>query len=212
MTRCAGLRPLERRGRTRAGDRCWLFVCCALVFAMVVVGGVTRLTHSGLSITSGSPRRHAAAATADAWQEAFAKYQATPEISPGYHGMGLAEFKGNLLVGVRAPAARPCDRPRLHRALRRVPRAPADSAGSRARCFGLFVLGGLQARSGGYMVAERPRRRPARVAFRLAAHLALAFAIFAAMLWVALSLVMPERSNGRSRPRRAACAATRLPC
>ena len=73
----------------------WLLACCALVFAMVVVGGVTRLTHSGLSITEWQPivgtlppldRRD--------WQEAFAKYQATPEYRQVNHAMTLAEFKG----------------------------------------------------------------------------------------------------------------------
>jgi len=59
----------------------WLFACCALVFAMVVVGGVTRLTHSGLSITEWAPIVGTLPPLSDAaWQAAFAKYQATPEF------------------------------------------------------------------------------------------------------------------------------------
>ena len=68
----------------------WLFACCALVFAMVVVGGVTRLTHSGLSITEWQPIVGTLPPlTPEAWQEAFAKYQATPEYRQVNHGMGL---------------------------------------------------------------------------------------------------------------------------
>ncbi len=59
----------------------WLFVCCVLVFAMVVVGGVTRLTHSGLSITEWQPIVGTLPPLTDAaWEEAFAKYRATPEF------------------------------------------------------------------------------------------------------------------------------------
>ena len=73
----------------------WLFVCCALVFAMVVVGGVTRLTHSGLSIIEWQPIVGTLPPLTDAqWQEAFDKYQLTPEYRQVNQGMALAEFKG----------------------------------------------------------------------------------------------------------------------
>ena len=59
----------------------WLLACCALVFAMVVVGGVTRLTHSGLSIVEWQPIVGTIPPLGDAqWQESFAKYRATPEF------------------------------------------------------------------------------------------------------------------------------------
>ena len=71
----------------------WLFVCCALVFAMVVVGGVTRLTHSGLSIVEWQPIVGTVPPLTDAqWQETFAKYQLTPEFRQVNHAMTLAEF------------------------------------------------------------------------------------------------------------------------
>src|SRR5215210_1182727 len=58
----------------------WLLICCALVFAMVVVGGVTRLTHSGLSIVEWQPLVGTLPPLSAAdWDAAFAKYQATPE-------------------------------------------------------------------------------------------------------------------------------------
>ena len=72
----------------------WLFVCCALVFAMVVVGGVTRLTHSGLSIVEWQPIVGALPPMSDGeWQQTFEKYQLTPEYQLVNKGMGLEEFK-----------------------------------------------------------------------------------------------------------------------
>ncbi len=83
--RAAGYRPIAA----------WLFACCALVFAMVVVGGVTRLTHSGLSIVEWQPIIGTLPPLTDgAWQETFAKYQLTPEYRHVNHAMTLAEFKG----------------------------------------------------------------------------------------------------------------------
>ena len=72
----------------------WLLACCALVFAMVVVGGITRLTHSGLSIVEWQPIVGALPPLHDdAWQEAFRKYQQTPEFQQVNPGMNLAGFK-----------------------------------------------------------------------------------------------------------------------
>src|SRR6478672_6314139 len=72
----------------------WLAVCCVLVFAMVVVGGVTRLTHSGLSITEWQPIVGALPPMSAAdWNDAFEKYRATPESRNVNHAMTLVEFK-----------------------------------------------------------------------------------------------------------------------
>jgi heme a synthase len=172
----------------------WLFVCCALVFAMVVIGGVTRLTHSGLSITEWQPIVGTLPPLADAdWQEAFAKYQATPEYRQVNSAMSLAEFKGifwweyfHRLLGRAIGAAFLL--PYLWFLVRK--RIPPGYAG---RLFGVFVLGGLQGALGWYMVQSGLVDDPRVSQFRLTAHLALAFAIFAAMLWVAMSLVRPQR-------------------
>src|SRR5437763_6441430 len=76
------------------GVAAWLFACCALVFAMVVVGGVTRLTHSGLSITEWQPIVGTLPPLTDAqWQDAFGKYRLTPEYRHLNSGMTLAGFK-----------------------------------------------------------------------------------------------------------------------
>jgi cytochrome c oxidase assembly protein subunit 15 len=172
----------------------WLYACCALVFAMVVVGGVTRLTHSGLSITEWQPIVGTLPPLNDAdWQAAFAKYQATPEYQQVNKGMELAEFKGifwweyfhrllGRLIGVAffVPYA-------WFLARRQIP------AGYGGKLFGIFVLGGLQGALGWYMVQSGLVDDPRVSQFRLTAHLLLAFVIFAAMLWVAWSIAWPAR-------------------
>jgi cytochrome c oxidase assembly protein subunit 15 len=172
----------------------WLYVCCALVFAMVVIGGVTRLTHSGLSITEWQPIVGTLPPLTDAdWQSAFAKYQATPEYQQVNKGMELSEFKGifwweyfhrllGRLIGVAFFV------PYLwFLARRQIP------PGYGWRLLGIFVLGGLQGAMGWYMVKSGLVDDPRVSQFRLTAHLGLAFLIFAAMLWVAWSLRMPRR-------------------
>ena len=181
------------RGAPRA-VAAWLLACCALVFAMVVVGGVTRLTHSGLSITEWQPivGTLPPLSTAD-WETAFAKYRETPEYRQVNHAMTLAEFKGifwweyfhrllGRLIGVAFLV------PFLWFAVRR--RIPE---GYGAALAGIFVLGGLQGALGWYMVKSGLVDDPRVSQFRLTAHLGLAFVIFAAMFWVALSLLAPAR-------------------
>src|SRR5512132_4185852 len=72
----------------------WLLACCALVFAMIVVGGVTRLTHSGLSIVEWQPIVGAIPPLDETqWEATFAKYRETPEFRLRNHDMTLAGFK-----------------------------------------------------------------------------------------------------------------------
>src|SRR5215203_7162947 len=169
----------------------WLFIVAALVFAMVVVGGITRLTESGLSITEWKPISGALPPLTGAdWQHAFSLYQATPEyrVVNGPAGMTLAQFKhiywwefvhrllGRLIglvfaVGLLWFAAR-----------REIPR------GYGWKMIGLVVLGGLQGALGWYMVMSGLANRTDVSHFRLSAHLLLALAIVAALVWVALDL------------------------
>ena len=175
----------------------WLAVCCMLVFAMVVVGGVTRLTHSGLSITEWQLLAGALPPTSAAdWNEAFAKYQATPEFREVNHAMTLGEFKRifwweycHRLLG-RAVGFVFLVPYVWFAARRRIP------SGYRWPLAGIFVLGGLQGAVGWLMVASGLVDDPHVSQFRLTAHLGLAFAIFGAMLWAALSLAYP-RAPGR---------------
>ena len=79
---------------TRRAVALWLLVCAAMVFAMVVVGGVTRLTHSGLSIVEWQPLIGTVPPLSEAdWQDEFAKYRQTPEFKQVNHDMDLAGFK-----------------------------------------------------------------------------------------------------------------------
>jgi cytochrome c oxidase assembly protein subunit 15 len=173
----------------------WLLVCCALVFAMIVVGGVTRLTHSGLSITEWQPIVGTLPPLSAAdWEAAFAKYRETPEYRQVNRGMTPEAFKGifwweyghrllGRVIGVAFLV------PFLWFLVRRrIPR------GHGAMLAGIFVLGGLQGAMGWYMVKSGLVDDPRVSQFRLTAHLGLAFVIFGAMFWTALSLLVPQRA------------------
>ncbi len=172
----------------------WLLACCALVFAMVVVGGVTRLTHSGLSITEWQPIVGTLPPLTDAdWEAAFAKYRQTPEYVQVNKGMTLDAFKGifwweyfHRLLGRAIGVVFLL--PLLWFVARR-----ALPPGYGWKLAGIFVLGGLQGALGWFMVKSGLVDDPRVSQFRLTAHLGLAFVIFAAMLWVALSLLDPRR-------------------
>jgi len=174
----------------------WLFVCCALVFAMIVVGGVTRLTHSGLSIVEWQPIVGTLPPLTDAqWQQTFAKYRLTPEFRQVNHAMTLSEFKGifwweyfHRLLGRAIGVV--FFVPFLWFALRR--RIPPGYGWKFAA---IFILGGLQGALGWYMVQSGLVDDPRVSQFRLTAHLGLALAIFAAMFWAGLSLAAPRRSR-----------------
>jgi cytochrome c oxidase assembly protein subunit 15 len=168
-----------------------LFVIAALVFAMVVVGGVTRLTESGLSITEWKPVSGAVPPlTHMDWDRAFALYQGTPEYRQinGPAGMTLAQFKHifwwefvhrllGRLIGVTFGVGL------LWFALKR-----AIPKGYGWKMIGLLLLGGLQGALGWYMVMSGLSQRTDVSHFRLSAHLLLALAIMSALIWVALDL------------------------
>ncbi|MBI3918781.1 MAG: COX15/CtaA family protein [Betaproteobacteria bacterium] len=175
----------------------WLLACSALVFAMVVLGGVTRLTHSGLSIVEWQPLVGAIPPlTEHDWSELFEKYRQTPEYQKVNLGMTLAGFKGifwleyfhrllGRLIGIVFFV------PLLYFLLRRI--IDRTLAWKLA---GIFLLGALQGAMGWYMVASGLVDDPRVSQFRLTAHLVLAFLIYAAMLWTALTLLAPQRLPG----------------
>ena len=170
----------------------WLLVCCALVFAIVVVGGATRLTHSGLSITEWQPIVGTLPPlSATQWDEAFVKYQATPEYRQVNKGMSLDAFKSifwweyaHRLLGRAVGVAFAL--PLAWFVMRR--RLPPGLA---PPLVAIFALGGLQGALGWYMVQSGLVDDPRVSQLRLAAHLGLALLIFAAMFWLALSLLHP---------------------
>ena len=204
--------PVTRTQRHVAG---WLLACCALVFAMVVLGGVTRLTHSGLSIVEWQPLVGTIPPLTDGdWHQLFEKYQQTPEYRQVNAGMTLDGFKGifwleyfhrllGRLIGIAFLA------PFLYFLLRRAIDRPLAW-----KLAGIFVLGALQGAMGWYMVKSGLIDNPRVSQFRLTAHLALAFLIYAAMLWTALDLLAPQPPAGRdariARLRRAAWILTAL--
>ena len=181
-----------------------LFVVAALVFLMVVVGGITRLTESGLSITQWRPITGAVPPlSADDWNRAFQLYQQTPEYREinGPAGMTLAQFKQiywwefiHRLLGRVIGLAFAV--PLLWLAVRReIPR------GYGWKMVALLVLGGLQGALGWYMVMSGLADRTDVSHMRLAAHLMLALAIMGALIWVALDL-RRLASTGEHRPAR----------
>jgi cytochrome c oxidase assembly protein subunit 15 len=181
----------------------WLLVCCALVFAMVVVGGVTRLTDSGLSIVEWQPLVGTVPPLGqNDWDELFEKYHQTPQYKKVNLGMSLEEFKAIFWWEY------------FHRLLGRVIGLAffipflcflAKKAIDRPlglKLSGIFLLGALQGGMGWYMVKSGLVDNPHVSQYRLTAHLGLAFAIYAAMLWVALDLLNPGRgapANSRIR-------------
>lgn len=184
-------RDTPRAGGANANRavRMWLFAVAALVFLMVSLGGATRLTGSGLSITEWKPIMGAIPPLTEAhWLEAFAKYKQIPQYHHVNTGMSLEAFKAifwwewthrflGRLIGVAFFV------PLLYFALtRRIGRAQVG------RLAGIFVLGGVQGAVGWYMVSSGLADRIDVSQYRLALHLALAILILGLLLWAALSL------------------------
>ena len=176
----------------------WLLVCCALVAAMVLLGGVTRLTGSGLSMVDWRPVTGILPPLGDeAWQRTFEMYQQSPEFQKKNSHMDVDAFKGIFWLEY------------LHRVLGRliglaffVPMVWFLARGyipwSRSpRYFFMLLLGGMQGLLGWYMVKSGLVDNPAVSQYRLTAHLMSAFLILAFMWWTALSLLHP--SEGRER-------------
>jgi cytochrome c oxidase assembly protein subunit 15 len=189
----------------------WLLVCCALVFAIVVVGGVTRLTHSGLSIVEWQPIVGALPPLDEAgWQETFGKYKQTPEYRLVNPGMSLGGFKSifwweyvHRLLGRLTGAV--FFLPLLWFALRRrLPRALAW------KLAGILALGAAQGALGWYMVQSGLVDDPRVSQYRLTAHLGIAFLIYAAMLWIAFDLLFSSAGSDVRRLRRFAFALAAL--
>jgi cytochrome c oxidase assembly protein subunit 15 len=165
----------------------WLFVTAAVVFGLVVVGGATRLTGSGLSITEWKPLMGVIPPLGDqGWAVEFQKYQATTQYKDINSGMSLAAFKSiywwewthrllGRLVGVVFAG------PLLaFLALRRIPSRLV------VRCFILLGLGALQGLVGWWMVESGLEGRVSVAPERLATHLGLALILYAALIWTGL--------------------------
>jgi cytochrome c oxidase assembly protein subunit 15 len=175
----------------------WLLVCCAMIFATLVIGGITRLTESGLSITEWKPISGVLPPLSEAaWATEFARYKAIPQYRAIHADMDLAAFKTiffweylhrlvDRLIGIVFAL------PFLYFLLRG--RLTARLAVTLA---GWFVLGGAQGVLGWVMVRSGLSDRIEVSQYLLAAHLALAVVVYAGILWVALGLLSPARHVG----------------
>jgi cytochrome c oxidase assembly protein subunit 15 len=182
--------------------RLWLLAVAALVFAIVLVGGATRLTESGLSITEWRPVTGTLPPLSEAaWQAEFEKYKKIPQYEAVNRGMSLADFKtiylwewGHRLLGRVIGAAF------LLPFLWFLWKGWIDER-LRWRLWGIFALGGLQGAVGWWMVASGLTQRISVSQYRLAFHLTLACVIFAAILWTLQRLrgAAPIEASGRIR-------------
>jgi cytochrome c oxidase assembly protein subunit 15 len=172
----------------------WLLGICLLVFLMVVIGGVTRLTGSGLSMVEWKPiTGFIPPFTQSDWQLLFDSYRQYPEFIKVNHAMDLAGFKGifwlefihrvlGRLIGLAFLL------PFLYFLIRgMIPRNLTP------KLIVMFILGGLQGLLGWYMVKSGLVNDPHVSHYRLTAHLMLAVAIYAYILWTALNLIADEK-------------------
>ena len=177
----------------------WLLVCCGLVFVMVVLGGFTRLTGSGLSMADWRPLMGLLPPMGDAeWQRVYDLYRQTPEFLKVNSHMDVEDFKSIFWLEY------------LHRLLGRfigivflVPFAVFVTKGyikrrEWPRYLLVFALGGLQGLLGWYMVKSGLVDVPHVSQYRLTAHLVAAFLIYAYMFWIAMSLLFPA-ADGASK-------------
>ncbi len=183
----------------------WLLLTAAMVAVMVALGGLTRLTGSGLSMVEWNPHHLLPPLTRAEWEQAFALYRQSPEYRLVNAGMDLSGFQGifwleyihrlwGRLIGLvfALPLA-------LFVARRMVPRPLA------LRLAAILALGALQGVAGWFMVASGLSENPQVSHFRLAVHLVLAVIILALLLWMALDLTAPPPPAARD-----AAAARRL--
>lgn len=187
----------------------WLLSCCAVIFGMIILGGVTRLTGSGLSMVEWAPIMGILPPLNQAeWQEAFLLYQQYPEYKIKNFGMTLDGFKsifwfeyGHRLLGrsigiiFLLPFLYFLFRGKIEKSLT-------------PKLITMFVLGGLQGLMGWYMVKSGLINEPHVSQYRLTAHLGLAIVIYGYMLWVALDLLYPKINSQHENPSLARLAMT----
>ncbi len=181
----------------------WLFTCAGMVVAMMVIGAITRLTESGLSIVEWRPLIGAWPPTSETeWQRVFVLYRQTSEYQLTNAGMSLPEFKTifwwefihrfwGRLIGVVFAL------PFIgFLFFKKIPTTLTP------HLVGLFLLGALQAIIGWWMVKSGFVDRTDVSQYRLTVHLGMAFVILGYLLWLALDIVSPRRSAAPETPRR----------
>ncbi len=167
----------------------WLFFCCFSVFCMIIVGAITRLSGSGLSIVEWEPLMGAIPPlNEEEWQRVFEMYKSSPEYQKKNFWMEISDFKSiffwewfhrllGRLIGVFYAL------PFIFFLIKGwVPK------GFKIKLFAAFLMGGAQGFMGWYMVKSGLVDMPAVSHYRLAAHLSLALLIYGYMLWLGLRL------------------------
>lgn len=177
----------------------WLFICAIMIFIMVVLGGVTRLTHSGLSMVEWQPLTgFLPPINEQDWSDLFRKYQQYPEFKiknptldlNGFKSIFWLEFCHRLwgrLVGIVffIPFI-------LFMRQRRFDRLLSTQLAV------VFILGSLQGALGWFMVKSGLANQPDVSQYRLTAHLILAFFLYGAIFWLAMNLLFPLRHTFKS--------------
>jgi cytochrome c oxidase assembly protein subunit 15 len=191
----------------------WLLVCALVIYGMILLGGVTRLTESGLSMVEWRPIMGIVPPIGEAaWQEVFDKYRQFPEYQKINRGMDLGAFKVIFMYEY------------LHRVLGRLigllfllpllffAFSGRIKPGLMPRLLVLFLLGGCQGLLGWYMVRSGLVDRPSVSQYRLTAHLGLAVALYAAIVWQVLRLwPTPVARAAQDAPGLRALASIALP-
>ena len=171
----------------------WLFFCAAVIFGMILLGGVTRLTNSGLSMVDWKPLVGIIPPLSEAdWQHMFDKYKQFPEYQKINLGMSLDEFKSIFMYEY------------LHRVLGRLIGVifilpflffyftKRIKAGLTPKLILMLLGGGFQGLLGWYMVKSGLVDKPDVSQYRLTAHLGSAVLIYSFILWTAFGLVSPK--------------------
>jgi cytochrome c oxidase assembly protein subunit 15 len=191
MTTSGEMESNEGRAvRARPMVAAWLLVVALMVMAMVMLGGATRLTHSGLSMVQWQPLMGILPPLNDAdWLDTFNKYKQYPEYQKINQGMTLSEFKSIFFYeyshrvlgrGIGLVFAAPF---LLFLLTGRIERR------RRMALLGLFLMGGMQGLIGWWMVKSGLVDRPDVSHYRLTVHLGVAFLILGGLIWVALDLL-----------------------
>jgi cytochrome c oxidase assembly protein subunit 15 len=183
----------EQQARYNRQIAYWLLICAAVIFGMILLGGVTRLTNSGLSMVDWKPLMGIIPPLSEAdWQAMFLKYQQFPEYQKINIGMSLEEFKPIFMYEY------------LHRVLGRfigiifiLPFlffffTKRIKAGLTPKLIIMLIGGGFQGLLGWYMVKSGLVDNPRVSQYRLTAHLGAAVLIYSFILWTAFSLISPK--------------------
>ena len=190
----------EKFWKSRRAVGLWLLSVALVILAMITIGGLTRLTGSGLSITEWKPIMGVLPPMSDAaWADAFAKYQRIPQYLLENRGMGLEAFKvifwwewSHRFLG------------RFLGLMFLVPFLYFAAVGAIRRSewpgmLLLFVLGGLQGLIGWWMVQSGLEARVSVSQYRLAVHLGAALLLLSAILWIALQYLQGGQGKGDAR-------------